>query len=194
MKTIVRSLAVALLAVPALTFAADTFKIDGAHTAPGFSVTHFMVSTVRGEFGKTEGKASIDAADLTKSSIEVTIDAASINTRDEKRDGHLKSADFFDVAKFPTLTFKSTKVEKAGEALKVTGDLTMHGVTKPVVLDVKLTPEIQDPYKNTRRGVSATGKLNRKDFGVSYGPDAVVSDLVSLTIDAELIKEAPPAK
>jgi polyisoprenoid-binding protein YceI len=193
MKTIVRSLAVALLAIPALTFAADSYKIDGSHTQPGFAVKHFMVSTVRGEFGKTEGKASIDAADLTKSSIEVTIDASTINTRDEKRDTHLKSPDFFDVAKFPTLTFKSTKIEKAGEGLKVTGDLTMKGVTKPVVLDATVTPETKDPYGNVRRGVAASGKLNRKDFGVSYGPDAAVSDNVSLTIDAELIKEAPPA-
>jgi polyisoprenoid-binding protein YceI len=195
MKTIVRSLAVALLAVPAITLAADTYKIDGSHTQPGFSVKHFMVSTVRGEFGKTEGKASIDAADITKSSIEVTIDAASINTRDDKRDAHLKSPDFFDVAKFPTLTFKSTKIEKAGEGLKVTGDLTMRGVTKPVVLDVTgPSKEIKDPYGLSRRAVSATGKLNRKDFGVSYGPDSVVSDLVNVSIEAELVKEAPPAK
>ena len=137
-----------------------------------------MISTVRGEFGKTEAKVVIDEADITKSTVEATIDVASINTRDEKRDAHLKSPDFFDVAKFPTMTFKSTKVEKAGEGLKVTGDLTMHGVTKPVVLDVTGPSQvIKDPWGLSRRGVSATTKVNRKDFGVSYGPDAMVSDL-----------------
>jgi len=154
-----------------------------------------MISTVRGDFDRTTGKVVLDEADVTRSTVEASIDVASVSTRDEKRDTHLKGADFFDVAKFPTLTFKSTKVEKAGDGLKVTGDLTMKGVTKPVVLDVTgPTKEMKDPWGNTRRGVSATGKLNRKDFGVSYGPDAVVSDMVTITIEAELIKEAPPAK
>jgi polyisoprenoid-binding protein YceI len=195
MNRVVRSLAVALVALPALALAADTWNIDTAHTQAAFSVKHLMISTVRGDFDKTTGKVVIDDADITKSSVEATIDAASISTRDEKRDGHLKSADFFDVAKFPTITFKSTKVEKAGEGLKVTGDLTMHGVTKPVVLDVTgPSKEIKDPMGLFRRALSATTKLNRKDFGVSYGPDAIVSDLVSITIEAELIKEVPPKK
>jgi polyisoprenoid-binding protein YceI len=195
MNRIVRSILFAVVALPALTLAADSYKVDTAHSQTGFSVKHFTLSTVRGDFDKTEGKVVIDDADLTKSMVEVTIDAASISTRDAKRDGHLKSPDFFDVAKFPTITFKSTKVEKAGDGLKVTGDLTMHGVTKPVVLDVTtLTKEQKDPYGNTRRAVTATGKLNRKDFGVSYGPDAVVSDNVGLSIEAELIKDVPEAK
>jgi len=195
MNRISRSLALALVALPALALAGDTWNIDTSHTQAGFSVKHFMLSTVRGDFAKTTGTAVIDDADVTRSSVEVTIDVASVATRDQKRDAHLKSPDFFDVAKFPTMTFKSTKVEKAGEGLKVTGDLTMHGVTKPVVLDVtNLTQEIKDPYGNSRRAVSATAKLNRKDFGVSYGPDAVVSDMVNVSIEAELVKAAPPAK
>ena len=194
MNRILRSLAVAVVALPALAFAADTWNIDPAHTQTGFSVKHFMISNVRGDFDKTEGKVVIDDADLTKSTVEATIDVTTISTRDAKRDGHLKSPEFFDVAKFPTMTFKSTKVEKAGEGLKVTGDLTMRGVTKPVVLDVTgPSKEIKDPYGLSRRALTATGKLNRKDFGVSYGPDSVVSDMVAITIEAEVVKAAPPA-
>jgi polyisoprenoid-binding protein YceI len=195
MKKLVAAVALALSLAPALAAAADTYKIEGSHTQSGFAVKHLLISTVRGEFGKTEGTVVIDPADLTKSTVEATIDATSIDTRDAKRDDHLRNADFFDVAKFPKITFKSTKVEKAGEGLKVTGDLTMKGVTKSVVLDVAgPTAEIKDPWGNTRRGLSATTKINRKDFGVSYGPDAVVSDVVAITIDAELLKDAPPAK
>ena len=195
MNRIARSLALALVALPALALAGDTWNIDTSHTQTGFSVKHFMLSTVRGDFDKTTGTVVIDDADITRSTVEVTIDVATVSTRDQKRDAHLKSPDFFDVAKYPTMTFKSTKVEKAGEGLKVTGDLTMHGVTKPVVLDVTtLTKEMKDPYGNWRRAVSATARLNRKDFGVSYGPDSVVSDLVNVSIEAELVKAAPPAK
>jgi polyisoprenoid-binding protein YceI len=195
MNRIVRSLALALVALPAFAFAAENWNIDPAHTQSAFTVKHLMISTVRGEFAKTAGKVVLDPVDITRSTVEATIDVASVNTREEKRDGHLKSPDFFDVAKYPTITFKSTKVVKAGEGLKVTGDLTMHGVTKPVELDVTgLSKEIKDPMGLTRRGVAATAKVNRKDFGVNYGPDAIVSDLVTITIDAELVKDAPPAK
>jgi polyisoprenoid-binding protein YceI len=188
-----------LAAVPLLAghpaLAADTWVVDGAHSQSNFAVKHLLVSTVRGYFAKTEGTATIDDADLTKSKVEATIDVGSVNTHEEKRDAHLKSPEFFDAAKFPTITFKSTKVEKAGEgSLKVTGDLTMHGVTKSVVLDVSgPSPEIKDPWGLRRRGLSATTKLNRRDFGVSYGPAAMVSDEVTVTIDAELIVPPPPA-
>ncbi|MBK9517809.1 MAG: YceI family protein [Anaeromyxobacter sp.] len=189
MKLFTAALA-ALLALPVL--AADTFKIDGAHSQASFSVKHLLISNVRGEFGKTEGVVVFDEADPAKSRVEATIDVASVNTRDEKRDAHLKNADFFEVAKFPTITFKSTKVEKATGGLKVTGDLTMKGVTKQVVLDVTgPTAEVKDPWGNAKRGVSATTQINRKDFGVSYGPDAIVSDLVKIQIDAELTKDQP---
>jgi len=195
MKQFVAALALSLTLAPALAAAADTFKIEGSHTQSAFAVKHLMISTVRGEFGKTEGTVVIDPADLTRSTVEATIDVGSVNTRDAKRDEHLKGADFFDTARFPSITFKSTKVEKAGEGLKVTGDLTMKGVTRPVVLEVAgPTAEIKDPWGNTRRGLSATAKINRKDFGVSYGPDAAISDVVAITIDAELLKDAPPAK
>jgi len=191
MKKLVAVLAAAL-AVPAL--AADTFKIDGSHTQAGFSVKHLLISNVRGEFGKTEGVVVLDEANPARSSVEATIDATTIDTRDAKRDEHLRSADFFEVAKFPKITFKSTKVEKAGEGLKVTGDLTIKGVTKAVVLDVTgPSAEIKDPWGNAKRGVSATTQINRKDFGVSYGPDAIVSDLVKIQIDAELTKDQPAA-
>ncbi len=188
--------ALALVLAPALALAADSYKIEGSHTQSAFAVKHLMISTVRGEFGKTEGTVVIDPADVTRSTVEATIDVASVDTRDAKRDEHLRNADFFDVAKFPKITFKSTKVEQAGEGtLKVTGDLTMKGVTKPVVLTVSgPTDEIKDPWGNTRRGLSASTKINRKDFGVSYGPNAAVSDEVAITIDAELLKDAPAKK
>jgi polyisoprenoid-binding protein YceI len=194
MNRIVRSILVAVLALPAFAFAAETWNIDTAHSQAAFSVKHLLISTVRGDFDKTSGKVVLDESDVTKSTVEASIEVSSVNTRDEKRDAHLKAPEFFDAAKFPTITFKSTKVEKAGEGLKVTGDLTMKGVTKQVVLDVTgPTKEIKDPWGLSRRGVSATTKVNRKDFGVSYGPDAVVSDLVTITIDAELVKAAAPA-
>jgi polyisoprenoid-binding protein YceI len=189
MNRMTRIAAVALAIAPALAFGqAATWNVDPSHSRAGFSVKHLVISDVKGEFDKLSGKAQVDDADLSKSSVEVTIEAASISTRDEKRDGHLKSADFFDVAKFPALTFKSTRVVAGKDgALTVTGDLTMHGVTKPVVLEGSITGSITDPQGNTRRGVSMTGKLNRKDFGVSYGPAAIVGDEVKLDIQAELV-------
>ena len=196
MKRIALVLAVLLAAAPALA-APATYNLDSKHTQTSFAVKHLVISTVRGEFGKTEGKVVIDDADLTKSSVEATIDVATINTREPDRDKHLKTGDFLDLAKYPTITFKSTKVEAAGAGqLKVTGDLTIRGTTKSVVLAVTgPTAEVKDPWGNAKRGVSATTQINRKDFGVSYGPDAVVSDLVKIQIDAELLKDAPaPAK
>ena len=183
--------ALALVALPALA-QTSTWNVDPSHTHAAFTVRHLVISNVRGEFGKTTGTLTLDEGDVTRSKVEATIDVASVNTRDEKRDGHLKSPDFFDVARYPTITFKSTKVEKAGAgALKVTGNLTMKGVTRQVVLDVAgPSAEVKDPYGNVRRGLSATTQLDRKDFGVSYGPDAIVSDLVKVQIDAELIKDA----
>ncbi len=189
MNRMTRITALALAIAPALAFGqAATWNVDGSHSRAGFGVKHLVISDVKGDFDKLSGKAQVDEADLSKSSVEVTIEAASISTRDEKRDNHLKSADFFDVAKFPTLTFKSTKVVAGKDgALTVTGDLTMRGVTKPVVLEGSITQTITDPQGNTRRGASFTGKLNRKDFGVSYGPAAIVGDEVKLDIQAELV-------
>jgi polyisoprenoid-binding protein YceI len=198
MKT--RLIALALSLSPALALA-ESYQLDGSHSVTSFAVRHMVISTVRGEFTKVSGSAVIDDADLSKSSVEASIDVASVSTREQKRDTHLKSPEFFDAAKFPTITFKSTKVEKAGEgALKVSGNLTIKGVTKPVVLDLAgPTKEVTDPWGNVRRGISASTKINRKDFGVSWsalveaGP--VVGDEVTIQIDAELVKEKPaPAK
>ena len=192
-----RIAALALAIAPALAFGQTaTWNVDPSHSRAGFSVKHLVISDVKGEFDKLSGKAQVDETDLSKSSVEVTIEAASISTRDEKRDAHLKSADFFDVAKFPTITFKSTKVEAGKDgALTVTGDLTMHGVTKPVTLEGALTKAITDPWGNSRRGASFSGKLDRKAWGISWGKvtdvGAVVGDEVKLDIQAEIVKEQP---
>jgi polyisoprenoid-binding protein YceI len=188
-----------LLLSPALA-RASTWDIDPAHSTVEFSVRHMMVTTVKGQFQKVKGTVEFDDKDAIKSTVEVSIETASIDTREAKRDAHLKSPDFFDAAKFPALTFKSTKIEKAAKGkFKVTGDLTMHGVTKPVVLTVEgPSAAIKDPYGRTVRGVMATGKLDRKDWGMSWNKalDAggmVVSDEVKLEINAELAERAATA-
>ena len=185
----------ALFFLPAIALFADpvTFRIDTAHSAAQFAVRHMMVSTVRGQMGKVTGTVVFDAADVTKSKVEASIDVAGINTRDEKRDAHLRSADFFDVAQFPTMTFVSTKVEAAGAGqLKVTGDLTMHGVTKSVVLEVEGPAAPLKQNNSLRSGAVATTKLNRQDFGVKWSRalDAggvAVADEVTVTIDLEMV-------
>ena len=197
MNRTTRITALALAIAPALAFGqAATWNIDGSHTRTGFSVKHLVISDVKGEFAKTEGKAQIDEADLSKSTVEVTIDATSIDTRDAKRDSHLKSDDFFDAAKFPTITFKSTKVVAGKDgAVTVTGDLTMRGVTKPVTLEGSITQAIVDPWGNSRRGASFSGKLDRKAWGISWSKiadvGAVAGDEVKLDIQAELVKDKP---
>jgi len=189
------TVAVVLLAVPALA-RASTWQIDPAHTSVQFAVRHLMVSTVRGELGKAAGSVTLDESDLTKSSVEATVDVTAINTREPRRDEHLKSPDFLDAAKFPTITFKSTKVEKVtDDHYKVTGDLTIRGVTKSTVLDVTGSPKpINDPMGNVKLGGSATTRINRQDFGVSWsksldGGGVVVGDDVDITIDIELVKK-----
>jgi polyisoprenoid-binding protein YceI len=193
-----RLFAVALAAVlPAAALAQSTWTLDANHTHSSFTVRHLVITNVRGEFGKTTGTIVLDEKDLSKSSVEATIETGTIDTRVADRDKHLRSPDFFDAAKYPTMTFKSTKVEKAGEGkLKVTGNLTIKNVTKPVVLDVTgPTQEIKDPWGNTRRGVSAVTKINRQEFGLTWsktieaGP--VVGDEVSIEIEAELLKQQP---
>ena len=190
-----------LVLSPALALA-STWDIDPAHSTVEFSVRHMMVTTVKGQFQKVKGSVELDEKDPTKSTVEVSIETASIDTREAKRDAHLKSPDFFDAAKFPALTFKSTKIEKAGKGkFKVTGDLTMHGVTKSVVLAVEgPSASIKDPFGRTVRGVMATGKLDRKDWGMIWNKaldsgGMVVSDEVKLDINAELAERAatPPA-
>jgi polyisoprenoid-binding protein YceI len=184
---------------------AAAWEIDSSHSSAQFSVRHLMVSNVRGEFGKVTGTVDFDAKDPSKAKVEATIDAGTINTREQKRDEHLKSPDFFDVAKYPTITFKSKKVVAAGAGkLKVTGDLTIHGVTKEVTLDVEgPAMETKDPWGNQRTGAQATTKINRKDFGLKWnkvldGGGVAVGDEVTITIDVEMTKKvdkaAKPAK
>lgn len=199
MKTTLKSAIAVLVALPSMALA-STWTVDPAHSSAEFSVKHMMVTNVKGSFNIKDGTVNLDDKDITKSTVEATLDAASVNTANAKRDEHLRAPDFFDTTKFPTITFKSKKVEKAGEGkLKVSGDLTMHGVTKPVVLDVTgPTKESKDPWGNTRTGVEATTKLNRKDFGLTYNTaletgGVAVGEEVSVTLDLSLTKKAAPA-
>jgi polyisoprenoid-binding protein YceI len=174
---------------------ADTWNIDPAHTMVEFSVRHMMISNVKGVFQKTTGTITVDGTDPNSVKIDATIDASSIDTRVEKRDNHLKSDSFLDVAKYPTITFKSTKIEPDGtDKWKVTGDLTLHGVTKPVVLEVQNTQPIKDPMGKTRAGASASTTINRKDFGVSFNQPmeaggVMIGDDVAITIEVEAVKQ-----
>lgn len=199
-RTALVALALALVA-PAARADTTTFNLDPAHSHAAFTIRHLVITNVRGEFAKTSGTVALDEKDVTKSTVEATIDTSSIDTRVADRDTHLKSPDFFDVAKYPAITFKSTKVEKAGKGkLKVTGNLTIKDVTKPVVLQVEgPTAEIKDPWGNVKRGISAHTTINRKDFGLTWsktieaGP--VVGDEVKIEIEAELTKQvAKPAE
>jgi polyisoprenoid-binding protein YceI len=169
------------------------WQIDPVHSSAQFSVRHLGVSTVRGAFMKVSGSAKYDAADPSKGSLDATIEATSVDTRVEMRDNDLRSPNFLDVAKYPTITFHSKQTKAAGAGkLQITGDLTIHGVTKEVVLDVDgPTAPIKDPWGNQRFGASATTKIKRQDFGVNGAP-GIVGDEITITIDAELIQ--PPAK
>jgi len=172
-----------------------TWKIDAAHSVVEFKVRHMMISNVKGQFTVITGSMTLDPKDITKSRIEASVDAASINTRDAQRDGHLKSPDFFDVENYPKLTLASTRVERKSEGeLAVTGNLTIHGVTREVVFDVEgPTPPRKDPWGNARIGVSATAKINRKEFGLTWNAPLeaggfLVGDEVTITLDVEFIQ------
>lgn len=189
----------ALAAVLTLPVSAATtaWQIDPAHTAAGFSVRHLMISSVRGQFKGITGAINWDDQDIAKSTVNVTIDAKTVDTSEPMRDKDLRSDKFFDVEKYPTITFKSTKVEQVSAGkLKVTGDLTIHGITKSVVLDVEgPSAQIKDPWGNTRVAINATTKVNRQDFGVKWnanidGGGVVVGDDVNITIDLEMVKQA----
>ncbi|MDD2582222.1 MAG: YceI family protein [Desulfuromonadaceae bacterium] len=183
------------LVLPTFAFA-TTWTIDPDHSNVGFKVKHLMISNVNGEFKKYTGVVDINDKDITKSKVQVSIDTNSINTNVQKRDEHLRSADFFNVAKYPTMTFVSKKVAKAGkDKLKVTGDLTLHGITRQVVLDVEgPTKESRDPWGNIRKGATATTKINRKDFGLVWNAaletgGVVVGDEITITLEIEMIKK-----
>lgn len=174
---------------------ASDWDVDSSHSTVGFGVKHMMVSTVHGSFGKYTGTVNLDDADITKSKVHLEIDATSITTGNDKRDEHLKSPDFFDVAHFPKLVFDATKVEKVGaDGLNLTGNLTIKNVTKPVVLTVTgLSGEVKDPWGGIRRGATATTKINRKDFGLVWNKGletggVVVGDEVTIDLEVELTK------
>lgn len=168
----------------------ENWKIDPMHSSAQFAVRHMGISTVRGEFRKVSGTASYDPANPTKTSLEATIDATSVDTRVDMRDNDLRGPNFLDVQKYPTITFKSKRAESAGTGkMKLTGDLTIHGVTKEVVLDVDgPSAPMKDPKGNLHMGASASTTINRKDFGVN-GAATMVGDDISITIDTELVKQ-----
>lgn len=186
--------ATVLAASPAL--AADTYTFDGAHTTVGFQVRHIF-TMVGGTFDAFEGKVQVDQANPAASSVSFTIQAASINTRDPKRDEHLRSADFFDVAKYPTITFRSTAVKPApGNLYQVTGELTMRGVTKTVTLPVQFLGAGKDPWGNEKMGFELTTTLDRKDFGIVWNKtldqgNVLVGDEVRVHIAVEANKLKP---
>ena len=194
MKRFSLSLIAAFLLTISALAQVDTWQIDPNHSAAQFAVKHGGISMVRGAFGKTTGAVQYDAADPSKTAIDVAIDATSIDTRVEPRDKDLRGPNFFDVEKFPTITFKSKKAESVGKGeLKITGDLTIKGVTKEVVLAVEgPNGPTKDPRGNQHMGASATTQISRKDFGVSGSPGGVGDD-VQITIDVELLKPAAPA-
>lgn len=197
MKKFALLAAALLLTAPAFAgpeLPAGKFDLDAAHSKVGFEVTHLVINTVSGQFDKAE--ASLDLkSKASKSKVSASIDVASINTGNAKRDEHLKSPDFFDAAKFPTITFKSSKFELEGDKLSVTGDLTMKGVTKPVTLSGKFRGSVVDPWGMQKVGASLSGAISRKDFGITWnkvieaGP--VVGDEVTLVLNIEGSRPAP---
>lgn len=200
--SIFSSLTAVLLAAPLAAQASPShWTIDPSHSEVGFKVRHLMVANVRGSFGKYDAKLELDEKDVTKSKLTVDIDAASIDTNDAKRDEHLRSPDFFDVAKFPKLSFVSTAVKKAGkDKLAVTGNLTIRGVTKSVTLDVHAPAQtIKDPWGNTKRGFEATAKIKREDFGLTWNKaleagGVLVGSEVTINIEAEFGLQANDKK
>lgn len=188
-------LAAAMLFVaPIFSAQAATYDLDIAHSDIGFSVTHMMVSQTKGRFGKATGVLELDEKDVTKSKIDVEINTLTIDTNNDDRDNHLRSPDFFDAEKYPKITFKSKEVKKKGKGYSVVGDLSMHGVTKEVTLDVsKLTSAVKDPWGNERVGASASTVVNRKDFGLTWNKTleaggVAVGDDVTITLDVEFVK------
>jgi len=167
----------------------ETYKIDPVHSAAHFAVVHLGIATVRGVFTKVSGNAQYDSSDPSKMAIDVSIDAASIDTRFDLRDKDLRSPDFLDVEKYPTIAFRSKHIEVQGKGkMKITGDLTMHGVTKEIVLQVNgPNGPVKDPHGRTRLGASGTTQISRKAFGVNGSPDGVADDIL-ITIDVELVK------
>jgi polyisoprenoid-binding protein YceI len=195
MKYIANALLISLFSFFPMVASAATWEIDPVHTTFQFSVRHMMVSNVKGVFHKFSGTFEIDDNDLTKTKASAIIDAASIDTGIDKRDEDLRSPNFFDVAKYPNMTFVSRKVEKVGSNYKMIGNLTIHGVTREVILDMEgLDTVIKDPWGNMRRGATFTTKINRKDFGLTYNKlletgGLVVGDEVKINVEVELTRK-----
>jgi polyisoprenoid-binding protein YceI len=184
------------MATATTTATRTIWAIDPTHSSVEFSVRHLMIATVKGRFADVTGTVAGDDGDLTRGEVDITIQAGSIDTRETQRDAHLRSADFFDVEKFPTIAFKSRRVDPVGaESFRLVGDLTIRGVTREVVLDVEATGRATDPWGGHRAGFSATGKIKRSDFGLTWNQaletgGVVVGDEVKIAIDAELVKQA----
>jgi polyisoprenoid-binding protein YceI len=191
-RALIIAAALSILAIPPAFAAQTTWDVDPAHSSIGFKIRHMMVSNVRGLFGDFAGTLVFDEQDVARSKVEVTIQAASLDTGVEKRDAHLRSPDFLDVEKFPTLSFRSKKVQKAaGDALAVLGDLTIHGVTREVTLDVEgLSARVKDPWGNVKMGAAATTTINRKDFGLTWNKALetggfLVGEEITIQLDIE---------
>ena len=187
--------AIALLTSLSALAQTSTWNIDPAHSTAQFTVRHLAISNVTGNFTKVTGSVVLNEKDITQSQVSASIDVSSVDTRVEARNKDLKSPNFFDVEKYPTIEFKSKRIVSGGGKLQVIGDLTIHGATREVTLDVDgPTPELADPWGNSRRGISATTTINRKDFNLIYNNllktgEAVVGDNVKIQIDAEMVKK-----
>ena len=174
------------------------WDFDLSHSSINFHVRHLMVSKVHGRFAKWSGTLELDEQDLTQSKLDVTIDASSIDTKEDKRDEHLRSADFLDIAQFPQITFKSTQIRRDGDDYRVLGDLTIHGVTREVVLDVEGGGQVKDPWGNTRTGFSAKTSISRKEFGLTWNVALeaggfLVGDKLDINLEIEAIKKVATA-
>jgi len=187
--------AIALLASLSALAQTSTWNIDPAHSTAQFTVRHLAISNVTGNFTTVTGSVVLNEKDITQSQVSASIDVSSVDTRVEARNKDLKSPNFFDVEKYPTIEFKSKRIVSGGGKLQVIGDLTIHGTTREVTLDVDgPTPELSDPWGNSRRGISATTTINRRDFNLTYNNllktgEAVVGDNVKIQIDAEMVKK-----
>ena len=196
MNRIMRILAIAAICQLSSSAMASTWTIDPDHSNVQFKIRHLMIANVKGVFGKVKGAVRIDEKDMSKSAVDVTIEIDSINTGVAKRDAHLKSVEFFDAAKYPTMSFVSRKVTQSGKGkLKVLGVLSIHGISRDVVLDVEgPTKEMKDPWGGIRRGASATAKINRMDFGITWNKTletggVMIGDAVFISLEIEMIKD-----
>jgi polyisoprenoid-binding protein YceI len=192
-----KTLIIALFALFSSTeiASASTWMLDKAHTNIGFKVKHKMITNVNGSFDRFDGKLEYNPDDVTRSSVQVTIETASINTDNEKRDNHLRSADFFDAEKFPSITFKSKKIAKTADGLKISGDLTIHGITREVVLDVTdLNGPVKGMMGESRLGAAAVTKIDRRDFGLTWSRTLetgglVVDNIVKIILEVEFVQQ-----